>query len=139
MLMDENGCATITDGMWYKMCGLDMSRPVPLGVADLSLPFVYERRFGVFYVPFGRHQGAMALLLTFQHNSTNIQEVAKKLGLSLYGTKPMADYWLHHTPGAAFKSSTGGRIQIGSRKNMTSAERMAFKEANLVFDALHIE
>ena len=43
-----------------------MSDPVPLSIADLTRPFVYERQYGVIYVPGGYHPSAMSFLLALQ-------------------------------------------------------------------------
>lgn len=93
----------ITDPMWWAMCDFHMDVPRPLAEADLSKPFVYERKWGVFYVPMGCHLAAMSLLLAFQHGSTDGIAVAEKLGLRF--SEGTADYWLEHTAGAAFRSS----------------------------------
>lgn len=61
-----------TDEQWWAMCDAHMSLPVPLAKADLTKPFVYERRFGLFYVPFGFHHRAMSLLLAFQYDLTRL-------------------------------------------------------------------
>jgi len=114
------------------MCDCGMECPVPLGEADLTRPFVYERRWGVFYVPMGMHPSAMSLLLAFQYGLTKGLKVAERLSLDY--SDETADYWLKHTPGAAFRSSVGKRIQVGSFSNMTVQERRAFSDATCVFE-----
>ena len=59
-----------TDEQWWSMCDAHMSLPEPLAKADLTRPFVYARRYGVFYVPSGHHQHAMSILLAFRHGHT---------------------------------------------------------------------
>lgn len=121
----------ITDKMWWKMCDLHMALPVPLKEADLAKPFVYERKWGVFYVPMGMHQGAMSLLLAFQHGLESGVKVAEKLGLTY--SEGTADYWLEHTPGAAFLSSVGdNRIQAGSFKQLNVREHRLFGDVCFV-------
>ncbi len=108
-----------------------MSNPIPLSKANLSHPFVYERRWGVFYVPNGKHQAAMSVLLAFQHNLQCGIDVAEKLNLEY--SAETADYWLEHTPGAAFLSSVSKKIQIANFKLMTAQERRAFSNAACCF------
>jgi hypothetical protein len=70
-----------TDEQWWSMCDAHMSLPIPLAKADLQQPFVYERRYGVFYVPSGQHQNAMSILLAFHHGLTKGIDVADRLRL----------------------------------------------------------
>lgn len=111
----------VTREMWWKMCDVHMSRPVPLHEADLTRPFIYERSWGVSYVPSGFHQVAMSLLLAFQHGLLHGIDVSEKLKLDF--SSGTADYWLEHSPGAAFLSSVGKTIQVGNPKGLTIFER----------------
>lgn len=117
----------MSDEMFWAMCDQNMGLPVPLAQADLSLPFVYERRWGVFYVPMGHHQLAMTLLLAWQYGHEDLHRIAEALNLRL--SDETADHWLLTTPGAAFRSSVGKSIWVGSFKGMTVAERRAFAGA----------
>lgn len=121
-----------TDVMFWKMCDCHMSDPVPLASADLTRPFVYERRWGVFYVPFGYHPISMSLLLAWQHGCDDAVEVADKLGLQM--SDETSDHWLRHTPGAAFRSSVGKKIQVATTKGLTIQERRLFGEVCCVFE-----
>lgn len=121
----------ISDEMFWGMCDAHMSDPVPLQQADLTKPFVYERRWGVFYTPFGYHQSAMGLLLAWQHGCRKVIPVTEKLGIAHDGA---ADYWLQHTPGAAFRSAVGKKIQVASLKGLTLLERRLFGDACCVFE-----
>lgn len=124
--------AGFTDMMFWRMCDCHMSNPVPLESADLSRPFVYERRWGVFYVPGGYHRIAMTLLLAWQNECDCPVDVADKLGLDLsYET---SDYWLQHTAGGAFRSSVGAKIQVGDTSKLTIQERRLFGDVSCVFD-----
>jgi hypothetical protein len=114
----------ITDAMWYQMCSCEMSAPVPLEDADLSKPFLYQRAFGVSYVASGYHQVAMSLLLAFNHNLLSGMEVARVLGIDF--PDATADYWLENTPGAAFLSSVGNKINIASFRKLSPLERWLF-------------
>lgn len=120
----------ITDEMLWAMCDL-MSDPIPLVQADLTKPFIYERQWGVFYTPFGRHQAAMGLLLAWQHDCKRAAHVIEKLGIS---HDRAADYWLEHTPGAAFRSSVGKKIQVASIKGLTIQERRMFSPVCCAFE-----
>lgn len=102
----------ITDQQWYKMVDNHMSRPVPLNRADLTKPFVYQRGYGVFYVGGGYHPSAMSLLLAWNHGYRSPISYAEDNDLEYScGT---ADQWLKETKGAAYLSSVGSSIQLGS-------------------------
>ncbi len=120
-----------SDKQWWKMCDAQMSLPVPLSKADLTRSFVYDRDFGVFYVQFGNHQVAMSLLLAWQHGCDDGIDVGEKLSLNFSGET--ADHWLEFTPGAAFLSSVGKRIQVATGKGLTVQERRLFGDFECVF------
>jgi hypothetical protein len=122
-----------TDPQWWAMCDFHMGLPVPLAEADLTRPFVYERRWGVFYVPMGMHRGAMSLLLAFQHGLTGGIAVAERLGLDY--SEGTADHWLQHTPGAAMLSSQGTQILVGTGRGLTPLERRRFGAFLCAFQA----
>lgn len=129
-MLDVEG-AGFSDEQWWAMCDAHMSLPVPLAEADVTKPFVYDRRWGLFYVPFGQHQFAMSILLAFHQGSTDAIATADALGLSY--SDGSADYWLEKTPGAAFRSSVGKKVQAGPRGNLTVIERRLLGELEHVF------
>lgn len=116
--------AQLTNRQWNQFCDFGMSQPVPLAVADLSQPFVYERQYGVFYVPGGYHPSAMSLLLALQLGCESGVDAAKSLKLQY--SDGTADHWLENTPGAAFRSSVGKRIQVANGRGLTVLERRLF-------------
>lgn len=124
----ENGTIMLdvspfTDAQWYKMCSLDMSLPVPLHHAAVSKPFVYDRKWGVFYVPNGHHQSAMALLLAFRNGFDDITKYRQALGLSTcYLTVEMADQYLT-LEGTAFRSSQGSSVMAFNPQLLNHTER----------------
>lgn len=122
----------LTQIQWNKFCDFGMSLPIPLEAADLTKPFIYERCYGVFYVPSGMHVSAMSFLLALQHDCQHGIEVAEKLGLKY--SSGTADHWLEHTPGAAFRSSVGKTVQVGSDRGLTIQERRLFGPVTCVFD-----
>jgi len=121
-----------SEAQWAAMCDCHMSLPVALAQVDMERPFIYERRFGVFYVPGNCHQAAMSLLLAFQHGLPSGAEVAAALGVDYPAAT--ADHWLEHTPGAALKSSAGSRVQVARVKRMNASERRFFLGAQGVFE-----
>lgn len=114
------------------MCDAGMSMPVALHEADLTRPFVYDRAYGVFFVPGGKHQIAMSLLLAWQHGCESGIDVSNKLGLEFSGGT--ADRWLEATAGAAFLSSVGKRIQVATGKGLTVQERRLFADFACVIE-----
>lgn len=126
-----NNLPALTPYQWSQFCDFCMSEPVPLATADLTRPFVYERQYGVFYVPWGKHQSAMSFLLALQQGCEDGIDVASKLKLNY--SEGTADYWLEHTPGAAFRSSVGKKIQVASGRGLTPQERRLFGDVDYVF------
>lgn len=124
-----------TDKLWYKICDLCMSDPVPLAQADLTKPFVYARQWGVFYVPGGYHPAVMSFLLAVQYGLDCGIDVAEKLDLRY--SDGTADHWMKNTPGAAFKSSVSKTIQIASKRGLTVLERRLFGNSTSIFDSDH--
>jgi len=121
----------LTQHQWNKFCDFCMSEPVPLGQADLTRPFVYERQYGVFYVPGGKHPSVMSFLLALQHGCEDGIDVAENLKLEY--SSGTADYWLENTPGAAFRSSVGKRIQVATGRGLTDQERRLFGDVDCVY------
>jgi hypothetical protein len=124
--------SAFSDQQLAAMSNCKMSQPIALEQADLEQSFVYERRLGLFYVPKASHQMAMSLLLAFQHSMTSGEEVASALGVDY--PCGSADHWLEHTPGAAFKSSAGARIQVARFRQLSPVERRLFIGADRVFE-----
>ena len=120
-----------SDKHWHIMCNLGIDDPVPLHEADLSIPFVYSRTFGVFYVECGRHELFMATLLAWQHGLLNWFNIVEKLNLPKF--ESAAEYWLKNTSGTAFKSSLGNSIMAGKRGNLNSYELRWLKNVNYLF------
>ena len=123
----------LTEKQENKFIEFDIEGPYPLVQADLTRPFVYERNYGVFYVPFGMHQAAMSLFLALQHGCNSGIEVSEKLGLDYY-SNCAADYWLENTPGAAFKSGCSDKVFVGSVESMTFQEKRLFKNISPIFE-----
>lgn len=118
---------------FWKLCDAEMSDPVVLSRADVSRPFVYDRQFGFFYVPMGRHQQAMSLLLAFHHGHSDGLTAAGRLGLEY--SSGSADHWLEHIPGTAFRSSQGSRVLAGRRGSLNAIERRIFGTVDYLFEA----
>jgi len=121
---------TLSDRQFNAACELCMSEPVPLAQADLQKPFVYDRAIGVIFAPMGYHQAVMGLLQAIQMGLEDRIDAAEKLGVRDLGD--VADHWLEHTPGAAFRSSVSRKIKVGTGKGLTPLERRRFGD----FDAL---
>ena len=95
----------------------DAAEPILIHQADLLRPFVYWRRIGVVYVPAGCHQVVMASM-----NSRLDEPGGHELTVG-----ELADEWLEHTEGAAFRSSVGSSIMAGARGNLNATERRLFE------------
>jgi hypothetical protein len=121
----------ITDQMWWKMCSANMSHPVPLHEADHTVPFVYDRDYGFFYVPFGYHQIAMATLLGFHCDRDDLIDLAKEHGVEF--SSGLADEWLEGE-GRCFRSSAGNDIVAGYKANLNAIERRIFGNVRYIFE-----
>lgn len=121
----------LTNIQWNCYCEC-MCDPIPLSKADLRTPFVYERQYGVFYVASGKHPTAMSFLLALQHGCEDGIDVAEKLNIEY--SSGTADYWLEHTPGAAFLSSVSSQINVATGIGLTVQERRLFGNYNCLFE-----
>lgn len=122
-----------SEEQYGRLCACDCTMPVPLEKADLKIPFVYDRKYGVFYVPGGSHNLTMATLLAFAHGFTKPLDVCEPLGLKL-GISVVSDYWLEHTLGAAFKSSVGEQILAGKTNHLNEKEKDYFCKIKYLFN-----
>lgn len=122
---------TLTEAQFHGACEACMSEPVPLAMADLNKPFVYDRSIGVFYVPFGLHQSAMGLLQAIKMGLDDRIDAAEKLGVRDLGH--VSDHWLQNTPGAAFRSAVSKKVMVATGRGLTPAERRAFGAFEVLF------
>ena len=109
-----------TDEQWHRMCDRGLDLPVPLAKADLAKPFVYDRKWGVFYVPGGLHRAAMSCLLAFQMGKTDVVSALRLAGCT--DQTEGADFYLENTPGTAFRSSVGRGIFAGHPGSLSAME-----------------
>lgn len=121
-----------TPQQWQALLDAGVKEPQPLHLADLSVPFVYDRAVGVFHCGAGKHRLAMSLLLAYAHGCDSGIEVGELLGLDF--PDETADRWLESTPGAAFRSSVGRKIQAGKRSHLTMIEKRWLGEIQYLFD-----
>lgn len=127
----------ITDEMNWAMVDCYVSDPVPLNEADLSKPFVYDREWGIFYVPSGYHQSVQCMLLAWRKGYPSIidllindpdleAEVKEKTYSSAGKYSYLADKFLE-LQGTAMKSSIGDKLQVYSLKNLNFNEKAKFQ------------
>lgn len=121
-----------TPPQWQTLLDAGVSEPQPLHLADLSVPFVYDRAVGVIHCGAGKHRLAMSLLLAFAQGCESGIEVGEHLGLDF--PDETADRWLEITPGAAFRSSVGRKIQAGKRSHLTLIEKRWLGDIQYLFD-----
>ncbi|MDP3227094.1 MAG: hypothetical protein Q8N13_03845 [Acidovorax sp.] len=74
----------------------------------------------------------MSLLLAFAQGCESGIEVGEHLGLDF--PDETADRWLEITPGAAFRSSVGRKIQAGKRSHLTLIEKRWLGDIQYLFD-----
>lgn len=116
----------------YKELSLyGMSTPLKLNQANLSKPFVYHRKHGVFYVKNGCHALAMTQLLCWDLGVRNKNEIDTE---SLFGKKNdevdigfLADFFIENTKGTCFLSSNSEFIFCGKSGHLDFRELTFFK------------
>ncbi len=121
-----------TPQQWQGLLDAGVKEPQPLHLADLSLSFIYFRPVGVLHCGAGKHRLVMSILLAFANNCDSEVEVSEQLGLDF--PDETADRWLEITPGAAFRSSVGRKVQAGKRDHLTSIEKRWLGEVQYLFD-----
>lgn len=107
-----------------KLLNINCYPPIPLQAADLSIPFIYDRRFGVMVCDSGYHQQAMATLYSFDQD---VDSPYKLFGGSTKSLYDLSDKWLSQV-GTAFKSGVGRQnmIYAGLSGNLNYMERIRF-------------
>lgn len=109
----------ITEEQWWDISDY-ASMPIPLREFDMSYPFVYDRRYGIFRCNFSCHQILMATIYEWEHG-----EQARTYNFPF----DIADRYIIETPGTSFMSSVGGRgVVVGRLKNLNLSERRFFGE-----------
>lgn len=126
----------ITDEMFYKLVDYKMSEPIPLLKADLNIPFIYDRNFGVFYVDSGMHILGMALLYCWKFDCNSKRDLLikrpelKEDMKNCFGIDSqyqfLADKFLLESKGAAMGSSVSNYILIGNLSNLNEQEKIIF-------------
>lgn len=116
----------IPDKIWWALCDAGLSMPVPLIEADLSQPFVYYRKYGIFYVPPQKHPFALAFLLALEEGVTNYLNIDHtKLGISDFrkiDVYSYSDYFLENYVGTCYMSSVNNKIRVGKKGNLNERE-----------------
>ena len=120
-----------TEQQWWKMCNVGIGHPITLHEADLTKPFIYHRKYGIFYCSGGYHQSAMSLLLAFDNGLKDGLTAAEHFNLE--HSSGTADYWLGNTPGKAFKSSVSSKVHCGKKGFLTVIERRFFGDVVYLF------
>ena len=110
----------------------DMDGPYRLKDIDISHPFVYDRKYGAFYVPFGKHPSAMSQLLAFHHDQRDGIDVGFLLDLDY--SSETADAWLRDIPGTAYKSAVNkAKITAGKPGNLSAGELRILGDIEYIF------
>lgn len=110
----------ITDYTRWRMRAANMFRPLSLDEADLSIPFVHHREYGVFYVVRSYHQMVMGILLGFERVTRSVSE--------LFGVKPNNELReaAEGTEGTCFKSSVKSKTLAWNQYSLSEYEKDIF-------------
>jgi hypothetical protein len=118
----------MTEAQWCHMVDNHIGRPEPLSVDTLPETWVYYRPWGMMFVPFGCHQGAMATLYAFHHGYRSYITAGNEMDIKSYRVcETLADRFLMELDGTAFLSSAGKAITCGRREHLDARERQAFR------------
>lgn len=112
----------------YKLIDYRLSDPVPLHEADLTKPFIYDRKWGVFTAPFASHAAGMALLYAFHQGLDDPLDLALSDDLINYPGNA-AEQWLAEFPGTCFYSGVShkGSLVVHKLSSLNAIERRTFK------------
>lgn len=116
----------LTQEQFWASCDSNMSRPVNLQKADLGKPFVYDREYGLFYVPSGYHASALALIYAWKKGKERAYELEIK-SLSDAADKLMEEY-----QGVAMRSSVGKTVQAFLPSSLNEEEKDFFGKITYV-------
>ena len=108
------------------------SQPVILEQANLRNPFVYDREYGLFYVPYARHVSVMATLYAFHRGFADYADLAEYLGIG-YNTG-LSDRFLKEIEGTCYRSSQSIRPVAGKFYNLNDYEREIFGDVAYLFE-----
>jgi hypothetical protein len=102
--------------------------PEPFLDVDFGRPFVYDPKWGVFYVPAGGHPRAMAALACLHLGFPDILSAEQHLGLQDCWCG-LADYWLEHYHGC-YRSSVSEEITVWDRDSLEEWEVRVIEAAH---------
>jgi len=94
-----------SDKIWWRLCDFNASKPIPLNEADITKPFIYCRRYGLFYVGFGNHQLFMSWL--YSVDQVGLDAAGDYQYDGDYDFYDLADKFLVEYDGACMQSSVG--------------------------------
>lgn len=116
----------------------NMSRPITLERANLTKSFVYDRKFGFFYVAGGNHNIAMSFLYAMHHGFNDVHKMCEHPDFSHMKGRcsscfdEIADRYISEIEGVCFKSSVSNYILGGSPSQINRRE-MTFFEGRIQF------
>lgn len=116
---------------WWALVDAGGEEPYPIDQWDMSKPFVYDRKWGVFPVQSGNHFLVMALLYAWHHGFDRLggqfERYLKESGVEVKGigfVKKYADVYIETIPGTAFKSSVNKKVVFsGKPSHLTETEK----------------
>lgn len=114
----------LTNAQWWGISDY-ASRPVPLREADLTIPFLYVRGYGVFYVRMGCHQIVSAYVFTWINDCEDIIELMDLGKIPSFDAHAAAATELTKLEGVAWLSNIGKPVIYANKLN--HAERSYIK------------
>lgn len=115
---------TLTQEQFWAACDANMSDPLTLEQADLSKPFVYDREYGLFYVPCAYHQLALAQLFAWHTGFVKAYDAID--AFKMRDSSQAADKLFENFPGIAILSSVGVTVHAFNKNSLTQREKDFF-------------
>lgn len=116
----------LSNKLWHTMCDAGLSMPCELGAsANLDLPYIYVRKYGLIYCNPCCHQIGLATLLALELGCDSFHDIEPdKLSppLPIYGASEYAEYYMEHTEGVCFKSSVSKSALAWNRHSINQNE-----------------
>lgn len=102
-----------------------ITAPTELELGDMRRPFVYDRMYGFFRVPYALHHIVMSQLYAFHNGFDNAQQG---------GYKDVADAWLRTYKGTCFRSSQSKDCIAWDYDHLDDFERDVFKRVRYLHE-----
>jgi hypothetical protein len=125
--------------LWNLMCELGADSPIEPSEADLMKSFVYCRKYGLFYVSFGKHNLFMSFLQSIEDVGVDKAYDYMFNNDDYYDIQSMGEKFLKSNNGVIFRSGVQQRLKNNwvncwTLEDLNLSELIAFE--SMVIDQL---